>query len=82
VTPHPGRDGERQKLFRRMEWVFVYAPPLLALMVGTAGGAFLAWFVRIEGTSFATRWLGASCLLLGGTALLYGIHYWWSGRGR
>jgi hypothetical protein len=63
-----------------MEWVFVIGPPLVALMVGIAGGAFLAWFVRVEGTTFAARWLGASFLLLGGTALLYGIHSWWSGR--
>lgn len=73
-------EEERRRLFRRMEWVFVWGPPLLAVFVGVFGGAFLAWLLRIGGTTFAQRWIGATVLLLGGTGLLYGISYWWGQR--
>lgn len=49
-------DEERRKIFRRMEWVFVYAPPLLALFVGIFGAAFLAFLVPLPGTNFYGRW--------------------------
>ena len=73
-------DEERRKLFRRMEWVFVWAPPLIAAFIGIFGGAFLAWFFRVHGTTFAQRWAGATLLLLGGTGAVFLLHRWWSGE--
>lgn len=75
-------DRERRQVFRRMEWFFVWGPPLLAAFVGVFGGAFLAWILRIGGTTFTQRWIGATVLLLGGTGLVYGVHYWWTNRKR
>ena len=49
-------EQERRKLFRRMEWVFVYAPPLLAIFMAVFGGLFLAFVVPLEGTTFLGRW--------------------------
>lgn len=80
MSPRRVSDHERRKLFSRMEWIFVWAPPLLAVFVGVFGGAFVAWLLRIDGTTYMQRWIGATGLLLGGTALLYGIHYWWTHR--
>jgi uncharacterized membrane protein len=76
----PDPHEERRRLFRRMEWVFVYLPPLLAVLAGTAGGAVLAWLVRIEGTTYAQRWLGSSVLLLAGTGMVYLAVQWWTER--
>lgn len=77
---HRVPDEERRKLFRRMEWVFVYAPPILAAFIGVFGGYFLAWFFRIEGTTFAQRWIGAVLILLGGTGAAFLVHRWWTER--
>jgi hypothetical protein len=52
--PDPGE--ERRRIFRRMEYVFVYAPPLLALFFGLSGAAFLAFIAPIPGTSYWGRW--------------------------
>ena len=65
-------DRERQKLFRRMEWVFVYAPPILAAFIGIFGGLFIAFFVPIEGTTFFGRWVLAVLVIL----VLPGIAYY------
>lgn len=53
-TPDP---EERRKLFRRMEWVFVWAPPLLIAFIGGSAAALVAWLVPIAGFGFWTRWL-------------------------
>jgi ABC-type uncharacterized transport system permease subunit len=81
VSParRPPPAEERRRLFRRMEWVFVWLPPLLAVFIGVFGAAFLAWFFRIHGTTFAQRWVGGTVLLLGGTGAAYLIHRWWVG---
>lgn len=62
--PRPSAD-ERRRVFRRMEWTFVFAPPLLALFFAGFGAAFLAWLVPIPGTSFWGRWLIVVLLVLG-----------------
>ena len=66
-------ERRRRQLFRRMEWVFVYAPPLLALFIGVFGALFLAWAVAIPGTSFLGRWALGLLVILGLPALLYWI---------
>ena len=47
---------ERRKLFRKMEWVFVYAPPLLAIFIAAFGAMFLAFFVPIGEYGLWARW--------------------------
>jgi uncharacterized membrane protein len=48
-----------------MEWVFVYAPPLLAVWVAGSAALLLAFFVPIPGTSFWGRWaLGMLVILV------------------
>ena len=64
-------DRERQKLFGRMEWVFVYLPPILAICIGVFGGLFLAAVVPLEGTTFWGRWALAVLLILVLPALVY-----------
>jgi uncharacterized membrane protein len=66
-----GSDEERKKLFRKMEWVFVYAPPLLAIFIGAFGGLFLAAVVPIPGTTFVGRWVLAVLVILVLPAVVY-----------
>jgi polyferredoxin len=49
-------DEERRRIFRRMEWAFVWAPPLIALVFGLSGSAVLAFLVPIPGVGFYARW--------------------------
>ncbi len=63
-------DRERRRLFRRMEWVFVWAPPLMALFIGLFGAAFLAWAVSIPGTNYWGRWALGVLLIRGRPALI------------
>jgi hypothetical protein len=79
-VPPPNRDRDRRRLFRRMEWVFVYGPPLLALFIAVFGGAFLAWLVPLAGTTFWQRWVGVVLIVLGIPALIYLVRTWWENR--
>jgi cobalamin biosynthesis protein CobD/CbiB len=64
TTPQPP-DDERRRLFRRMEWTFVYGPPLIALFIAVFGAMFIAWLVAIPGTTFWLRWIVLVLVLLG-----------------
>lgn len=64
-------DEERRRLLRRMEWVYVYAPPILALLVGVLGALFLAWATEIRGTTFWGRWAIGVVLILVLPVLVY-----------
>lgn len=57
-------DEERRRVFRRMEWIFVYGPPIVAVLVAGGTGWLIAWLVRVSGTSFYGRWLIVTVLLL------------------
>ena len=72
---------DRRKLFLRMEWVYVYAPPLLAVLIAVVGALALALFVPLEGTNFLGRWAMGVGLLLGVPAIAYAVKMWWEGRG-
>jgi hypothetical protein len=63
--PHRPQDEERRRLFRRMEWVFVFGPPLVALFIAGFGAMFIAWLVPLPGTSFWGRWLIVVVIVLG-----------------
>lgn len=67
-TPDP---EEQRKLFRRMHWTFVWAPPLLIIFVGGSTAALVAWLVPLAGTAFWERWLMAFMLITGVPALVY-----------
>lgn len=58
-------DRERRRLFRRMEWAFVFGPPLIALFVAVFGALFMAWLIPVPGTSFWGRWLIVVLIILG-----------------
>lgn len=73
-------DEERRRLFKHLEWLFVIAPPLIAVAVAVGTGAFLAWFFRVEGTTFYGRWAAASALLILGPLLAYGVRALWERR--
>lgn len=73
-------DERRRNLFRRMEWLFVYFPPILAVIVAMAAGAFLAWFVWIEGTNFWGRWAAFSAAIVLIPLCGYLIRSWWENR--
>lgn len=57
-------DAERKRIFRRMQWVFVYAPPLLAIFIAGFGALFLAAVVPLQGTTFWGRWALAILIIL------------------
>jgi hypothetical protein len=58
-------DEERRKIFRRMTWVYVYLPPLLAIFIAMIGSTIVAFLVPIEGTTFWGRWaLGMLVILV------------------
>lgn len=64
-----------------MEWLFVILPPFIAVAVAATAGAFLAWAVRVEGTSFWGRWAIVSTLLIVGPLVAYGVRALWDRRG-
>jgi hypothetical protein len=68
-----GDHDERRRLFRRMEWVFVVAPPILAIFVAGFGAAFIAWLIAIPGTTFWGRWMVLVAIILGIPLLWLGI---------
>jgi hypothetical protein len=57
-------DRRRRKLLKEMEWVFVYAPVMLAVLVALLAGAFIAWIVQVPGTNFWGRWAIAALLII------------------
>jgi hypothetical protein len=66
MPPPPRRgDDERRRLFRRMEWAFVYAPPLIAVFVAVFGALFVAWLIPLRGTTFWGRWAIVVAIVLG-----------------
>ena len=77
----PRHGDDRRRLFRRMEWVFVYLPPLLAVFVAAFGAAFLAWLAPVTGTTFWERWVLVVGLVLGVPLALYTLREWWQRRG-
>jgi hypothetical protein len=48
-----------------MEWLFVFAPPLLAAFIAGFGALFVAWLVPVPGTSFWGRWAVVVAIVLG-----------------
>jgi membrane associated rhomboid family serine protease len=80
AAPRRESDEERRRLFRRMEWVFVYAPPLLAAFIAAFGAAFLAFFIPVPGTGFWGRWAAAVGLILGVPLIAYVVREWWRKR--
>lgn len=76
-NPQPTPDERRRRLFRQMKWIFVVAPPLLAFAVALSTGAFLAWFFRVEGTTFLGRWAAASGLIILVPLAAYGVRALW-----
>ena len=78
-----GRGGrppeeERRRLFRRMEWVFVYGPPLLLLFVGASSSLLLAWLVPVPGLQFWAKWLIGMLLIVGLPVAAYLIRERWT----
>jgi hypothetical protein len=56
---------ERRRLFQRMEWVFVWAPPIVAVLLAAFGAVAIAWLVNVPGTTLFQRWLVITLLILG-----------------
>ncbi len=73
MTPRRSLDEERRKLFRRMEWVYVYGPPVLAAFLIVVGALVLAYLVPVEGIGFWGRWGIAAGILLGVPLIAYAI---------
>ena len=71
-------DEERRRLFRRMEWVFVYGPPLLLFFVGASSSLLLAWLVPVPGLQFRAKWLIGMLLIVGLPVVAYVIRSRWT----
>lgn len=56
---------KRRRLFRQMEWTFVWGPALLTALVAVIGGALLAWVFPLPGTTFRERWLYIVLIVVG-----------------
>lgn len=82
ARPQPTPDERRRRLFRQMEWVFVILPPVIAVAVAAAAGAFLAWLFPVGGTTFWGRWAAVTAMLIIGPLVAYGIRTLWERRGR
>lgn len=67
---------EQRKLFRRMEWVFVWAPPLLILLVAASAAALLAWLVPVGTLGFWTKWGVTAALMIGLPLAAYLVREW------
>jgi hypothetical protein len=63
--------AERRRVFRQIERVFVYGPPIFALFVAVFGSLFLAFFVPIPGTAFWGRWFIFVLVLLVFPTIVY-----------
>lgn len=60
-----GQDPDRRRVFRRMEWLYVWGPPAAAVLTAAGASAILAAFVPLEGITFWGRWgLGMLILLV------------------
>jgi hypothetical protein len=57
-------DEDRRRILRRMEWTFVWLPPLLLVVVTAAGSALIAWMAPVAGTTFLGRWAFVAALVL------------------
>jgi len=55
---------ERKQLFRRMEWYYVWLPPLLLVVFAVLGGLLLAWIVPVRGVDLWLRWAVITALLV------------------
>lgn len=67
------KDDQRRKLFQQLSWVYVYGPPILAVLVGCIGGLIAAILIPIDGTTLFTRWLMAVGVILVLPAVVYYI---------
>ena len=76
----PTPEEERRKLFRRMEWVFVYGPPALIAFLGVFGAVFLAVVVPVPGTTFWVRWALGLLLLVALPGVAYLLREKWKNR--
>jgi hypothetical protein len=59
-----------------MEWVYVYAPPLLAVGIAAIGAFLLALFIPLQGTTLLGRWGMGVGLLLGVPLIIYALKSW------
>jgi hypothetical protein len=57
-------DEDRRRILRRMEWTFVWLPPLLLVLVTAAGSALIAWMAPVAGTTILGRWAFVAALVL------------------
>ena len=64
---------EQRKLFRRMEWVFVWAPPLLILLLSGSAAALLAWLIPLAGLGFWAKWFLGVLNMAGVPLLAYAL---------
>jgi hypothetical protein len=61
-----------------MEWVYVWAPPLLILMVGASGSLLLAWLVPVAGLGLMEKWLIGMAIIVGLPLAGYLLRAWWT----
>ena len=81
MKPTRPADEERRRLFRRMAWVYVYAPPILAVLISVIGSAVLAFIIPLRGTTFLGRWaLGVLIILVFPTVIYVVKSYLERGR--
>lgn len=80
ADPRKDPDERRRELFRRMEWLFVYGPPIGIAFITIFGSLFLATVVPLRGTNFWGRLALAAFAILGIPALAYLVRSWWQKR--
>ncbi len=70
---------ERRRVLRRMEWFFVYLPPLLAALIAGLGAALVAWLAPIGDTTFWERWAVIVLIVLG-VPIAWKVYMWRQGK--
>ncbi len=67
--------ASRQRVFRRMEWVYVWLPPALAVLVAGAASLAIAALVPLPNTTFWGRWGLAMLVVLVAPAAVYLVRH-------
>lgn len=69
--PRGSPDEERRKVFRRMAFVFVWAPPLLILFLAASMALLFAAIFPFGGVGYWTSWVFWAVLIVAVPGLAY-----------
>jgi hypothetical protein len=78
--PPKDADESRRALFRRMERVFVYGPPIALVAITLVASLVLALLVPLDGTTYWQRFGLAFLVIFVAPLVAYLVRSWWINR--